>query len=56
VQATVTFSPQDTTVRAGNRLGLILAGSNGVWAVPDQPAGQTFRLEPGSRLELPVAP
>ena len=53
---TVTFSPQDTIVPAGHRLGLILAGSNAVWAVPDQPAGQTFRLETGSRLELPAAP
>ena len=55
VAATVTFSPQDTIVGAGHRLGLILAGSNAVWAVPDQPAGQTFRLAPGSRLELPAA-
>jgi X-Pro dipeptidyl-peptidase len=55
VEATVRFSPQDTIVPAGHRLGLILKGSNTVWAVPDQP-GQTFRLEPGSRLELPVAP
>jgi hypothetical protein len=43
-------------VPAGHRIGLILAGSNAVWAVPDQPAGQTFRLETGSRLELPAAP
>ena len=56
VTATVTFSPQDTIVPAGHRIGLILAGSNAVWAVPDQPAGQTFRLETGSRLELPAAP
>ena len=56
VSATVTFSPQDTTVPTGHRLALILAGSNAVWAVPDQPAGQTFRLGPGSRLELPAAP
>jgi X-Pro dipeptidyl-peptidase len=55
VTATVTFSPQDTIVPAGHRVGLILAGSNAVWAVPDQPAGQTFRLESGSRLELPAA-
>ncbi len=56
VAATVTFSPQDAIVPAGHRIGLILAGSNAVWAVPDQPAGQTFRLETGSRLELPAAP
>ncbi len=56
VAATVTFSPQDTIVPAGHRIGLILAGSNAVWAVPDQPAGQTFRLGSGSRLELPAAP
>ena len=56
ISATVTLSPQDTTVPAGHRLALILAGSNVVWAVPDQPAGQTIRLEPGSRLELPAAP
>ncbi len=56
VTATVAFSPQDTIIPAGHAIGLILASSNAVWAVPNHPAGQTFRLGSGSRLELPAAP
>jgi X-Pro dipeptidyl-peptidase len=60
VRATVTFSPQDHTVAAGHRIGLVLAGSNVVWAIPDTPAGTTTTIHHGgtspSSLVLPVAP
>ncbi len=55
VTATVTFSPQDHTVAAGHRIGLVVAGSNVVWAVPDTPAGTTTTVRSGT-LELPTAP
>jgi X-Pro dipeptidyl-peptidase len=55
VPATVTFSPQDHTVAAGHRIGLVLAGSNAVWAVPDAPAGTTTTIHAGT-LALPTAP
>ena len=55
VNATVTFSPQDHTVAAGHRIGLVVAGSNAVWAVPDAPAGTTTTVRSGT-LELPIAP
>jgi len=55
VSATVTFSPQDHTVAKGHRIGLILAGSNTVWAVPDTPAGTTTTVRSGT-LALPTAP
>ena len=55
VPATVTFSPQDHTVAKGHRIGLILAGSNTVWAVPDTPAGTTVTVRSGT-LELPTGP
>jgi hypothetical protein len=51
----VTFSPQDHTVAKGHRIGLILAGSNTVWAVPDTPAGTTTTVRSGT-LALPTAP
>jgi X-Pro dipeptidyl-peptidase len=54
IPATVTFSPQDHTVAAGHRIGLIVAGSNTVWAVPDTPAGVTVTVRSGSLL-LPTA-
>jgi X-Pro dipeptidyl-peptidase len=60
VRARVAFSPQDHTVRAGHRIGLVVAGSNTVWAVPDEPAGTRYTIghggSPGSALVLPVAP
>ncbi|HZI91366.1 MAG TPA: CocE/NonD family hydrolase [Thermoleophilaceae bacterium] len=59
VSGTVLFSPQDHTVRVGHRLGLIVAGSNTVWAVPNLPAGGTYTVHHGgggSRLVLPLAP
>jgi X-Pro dipeptidyl-peptidase len=55
VTATVTFSPQDHTVVKGHRIGLVLAGSNTVWAVPDTPAGTTTTVRAGT-LVLPTAP
>jgi X-Pro dipeptidyl-peptidase len=57
VRASVRFSPQDHTVRAGHRIALVVQSSNAVWAVPDQPAGSTFTVHHGrSALVLPVAP
>jgi len=59
VRATATFSPQDHTVRAGHRIAVVVAGSNTVWAVPDQPPGTRYTLRHGgsrgSALVLPVA-
>jgi X-Pro dipeptidyl-peptidase len=55
VPATVTFSPQDHTVAAGHRIGVVLAGSNTIWAVPDTPAGTTTTVRSGT-LVLPTAP
>ena len=58
VSATVTFKPQDQTFEAGHSIGLLVQGSNTVWAIPDDPgAGYTLRLgRSGSRLVLPIAP
>jgi X-Pro dipeptidyl-peptidase len=58
VRATVTFKPQDQTFEAGHRIGLLVQGSNTVWAVPDDPgAGYTLLLGTGgSGLVLPLAP
>jgi X-Pro dipeptidyl-peptidase len=58
VGATVTFKPQDQTFEAGHSIGLLVQGSNTVWAVPDDPgAGYTLRLgRRGSSLVLPLAP
>ena len=54
-RARVRLAPQDQTVPAGHRLGLIVAGSNVVWAVPDAPAGTTIAVRNGtSRLLLPI--
>jgi X-Pro dipeptidyl-peptidase len=53
IKATVTFKPQDQTFEAGHRIGVILQGSNTVWAVPDDPgAGYTVTR---SALELPLS-
>ena len=58
VRATVTFKPQDQTFEAGHSIGLLVQGSNTVWAVPDDPgAGYTLRLgRRGSNLVLPLVP
>ena len=54
VDATVRLAPQDQTVPAGHRIGVILAGSNAVWALPA--AGvRTLSVDLAkSALELPV--
>lgn len=53
IKATVTFKPQDQTFEAGHRMGVILAGSNTVWAVPDDP-GATYTVK-SAALELPLS-
>ena len=56
IKAAVTFKPQDQTFEACHRIGLIVQGSNTVWAVPDDPgAGYTLRFGRGSALELPLS-
>jgi X-Pro dipeptidyl-peptidase len=55
VTATVRFSPQDHTVRAGHRIAVVVAGSNVIWALPDEPAGTRTTVFGGSALVLPVA-
>ena len=55
VRARVRLAPQDQTIPAGHRLGLIFESSNTVWAVPDEPAGYQITVHHGSsRLVLPV--
>ena len=51
----MTFSPQDHTVAAGHRIGLVVAGSNVVWAVPDAPAGTTTTVRRGTLRRCPTA-
>jgi len=53
IRATVTFKPQDQTFEAGHRIGVILQGSNTIWAVPDDP-GATYTVT-RSALELPLS-
>ena len=53
ISTTITFKPQDQTFDAGHRIGLILQGSNTVWAVPDDP-GATYTVE-SAVLELPLS-
>ena len=55
IDATVTFLPQDWTVRKGHRLMVILQSSNTAWAVPDDPGLKVTVLEGQSRLRLPLA-
>jgi X-Pro dipeptidyl-peptidase len=43
-RARVTFKPQDQIFRAGHRIGVLVQGSNTVWAVPDDP-GATYTLD-----------
>ena len=45
IQATVTFKPQDQLFEAGHRIGVIVQGSNTVWALPDDP-GATYPVTP----------
>jgi X-Pro dipeptidyl-peptidase len=53
IRATVTFKPQDQTFEAGHRAGVIIQGSNTVWAIPDDP-GATYTIT-RSALELPLS-
>jgi X-Pro dipeptidyl-peptidase len=53
IGATVTFKPQDQLFEAGHRIGVILQGSNTVWAVPDDP-GATYTIG-SALLELPLS-
>lgn len=50
----VRLSPQDQTVPAGHRIGVIVSGSNVVWAVPDLPGFTLGVLSGASKLVLPV--
>ncbi|MGH3454954.1 MAG: CocE/NonD family hydrolase C-terminal non-catalytic domain-containing protein, partial [Nocardioidaceae bacterium] len=61
VRAAVEYLPQDYTFRAGHRVGLLVQGSNTVWAVPGTPGvvnianGQVPDVTPvGTRLTLPT--
>jgi X-Pro dipeptidyl-peptidase len=55
-RATVTFKPQDQFFRRGHRAGVLVQGSNTVWAVPDDP-GATYALDLArSSLALPLLP
>src|SRR5215210_2247811 len=53
IRATVTFKPQDQTFEKGHRIGVIVQGSNTVWAVPDDP-GATYTID-SAILELPLS-
>jgi X-Pro dipeptidyl-peptidase len=64
VKATVRFLPQDVTLPAGHRLGLLLQSSNTVWALPGVPGQFNVAMGPvpaakiteGSSLRIPTAP
>ncbi|MGH2691173.1 MAG: CocE/NonD family hydrolase C-terminal non-catalytic domain-containing protein, partial [Actinomycetota bacterium] len=59
--AKVSFLPQDYTFKAGSRIGLILQGSNTVWALPGNPGMISYAMGPvanvtpvGTSLQLPL--
>ncbi|MFN2594757.1 MAG: CocE/NonD family hydrolase [Actinomycetota bacterium] len=61
VHGVVTLLPQDYTFKKGHRIGLILEGSNTVWALPGAAGELSFADGPvqgvtpeGTKLELPV--
>jgi X-Pro dipeptidyl-peptidase len=55
LRARVRLAPQDQTVPAGHRIGLVVQSSNVVWAVPEQSGYQVGVKQQGaSRLVLPV--
>lgn len=61
MRAQVRFLPQDYTFAAGHRIGVILQGSNTVWAVPGAVGALSYANGPvagfttvGTRLLLPV--
>ena len=60
-QAVVEFLPQDYTFTKGSRIGLMLQGSNTVWALPGNPGVLSYAMGPvanvtttGARLLLPT--
>ncbi len=53
-KATVTFAPQDQTVDKGHRIGLVLAASNTVWALPDTARNSYVIDNRASTLVLPL--
>lgn len=54
----VSFKPQDQTLEAGHRLGVIVQSSNTAWAVPDDPGARVTVRRGGrtrpSKLALPI--
>ncbi|MCW2606420.1 MAG: Xaa-Pro dipeptidyl-peptidase [Frankiales bacterium] len=57
LQATVRFLPQDYTFTKGSRIGLLLQGSNTVWAVPSAAGALSYDMTraKGTSLVLPLA-
>ncbi len=55
--ATVRFLPQDYTFTKGSRIGLLLQGSNTVWAVPGAAGATSYDMTEakGTSLVLPLA-
>ena len=54
--ARVTFKPQDQFFRKGHSIGVLVQGSNTIWAVPDDP-GATYTLDLSrSSLVVPLQP
>src|SRR3954469_24356599 len=54
-RARTRLAPQDQTVPAGHRVGIIVESSNVVWALADQPTGYDITVHHGtSKLTLPV--
>lgn len=53
VTATVTLRPQDAVIAKGHRIGLVLAGSEAVWGVPDPAVGQRYSIG-AVTLRLPL--
>ena len=61
VEASARMLPQDYTFSAGSRIGVVLMGSNTVWAVPGAAGALSYAMGPvegvsdvGTRLVLPV--
>jgi X-Pro dipeptidyl-peptidase len=56
--ARVSFLPQDFTFPAGHAIGLLLQGSNTVWALPGTPGPVNIDMggADASKLILPIAP
>jgi X-Pro dipeptidyl-peptidase len=52
----VRFAPQDHTVLRGHRIGVVIAGSNVVWALPDTPAGTQTTVMRGALVVPAVGP